>query len=314
MSISIIGTGNVGYALAHVFARNKVEALVANTRGPASFRELAADVTPTVRGVELSEALASDLILLAIPFLAVESVGRSRREWSGKTIVDVTNAFMLPNADEVLAGRLSTEIVADAFPGAETVKAFNQLPINVLARDRSGERGKQVVFVSSNSAGASARVAELAERLGFSAIELGRLDEGGRLIQARNALVLRNLIELPMSTDKIAQVVRSYIKLAGHGSADGHRSADEVATLFADNAIFGNPAGGDVHRGIEAIRHTYHSMWDGREQRVDLVSLNVSGREAVVHVQVVFSGQRVDVIDVMTFDEDAKIASLRAYT
>ena len=159
---------------------------------------MAADVSPTVRGVELSEALASDLILLAIPFLAVESLGRSRRDWSGKTIVDVTNAFMLPNADEVLAGRLSTEIVADAFPGAETVKAFNQLPINVLARDRSGERGKQVVFVSSNSAGASARVAELAERLGFSAIELGRLDEGGRLIQARNALVLRNLIELPM--------------------------------------------------------------------------------------------------------------------
>ena len=87
-----------------------------------------------------------------------------------------------------------------------------------------------------------------------------------------------------------------------------------MATLFADNAIFGNPAGGDVHRGVEAIRNAYHSMWDGREQRVDLVSLNVSGREAVVHVQVVFSGQRVDVIDVMTFDEDAKIASLRAYT
>jgi hypothetical protein len=30
-------------------------------------------------------------------------------------------------------------------------------------------------------------------------------------------------------------------------------------------------------------------------------------------VRVVFSGQRVDVIDVMTFDEDAKIAFLRTY-
>ena len=117
-----------------------------------------------------------------------------------------------------------------------------------------------------------------------------------------------------LSTDKIAQVVRSYIKLAGHGSADGHRSADEVATLFADNAIFGNPASGDVHRGIEAIRNAYHSMWDGREQGVELISLNVAGREAAVHVQVVFSDQRVDVIDVMTFDEDAKISSLRAYS
>jgi steroid delta-isomerase len=54
-------------------------------------------------------------------------------------------------------------------------------------------------------------------------------------------------------------------------------------------------------------------MWDGREQGVDLVSLNVAGGEAAVHVQVVLSGQRADVIDVMTFDEDAKISSLRAY-
>jgi 8-hydroxy-5-deazaflavin:NADPH oxidoreductase len=199
MSIAIIGVGNVGSALARVFARCKVEALVANTRGPGSFRELAAEVSPTVRGAELDEALASNLILLAIPFLAVESLGRSRSDWTGKTIVDVTNAFMLPNADEVLAGRLSTEIVADAFSGAETVKSFNQLPASVLARDRSGEEGKQVIFVSSNSASASARVAELAERLGYSAIQIGRLDEGGRLIQARNALVLRNLIELPMN-------------------------------------------------------------------------------------------------------------------
>ena len=152
-----------------------------------------------MRAVALDEALGYDLIILAIPFLAVEPLGRSRPDWRGKTIVDVTNAFMLPNAGELLAGRLSTEIAAEAFPGAETVKAFNQLPANVLGRDRSAEEGKQVIFVSSNSENASTRVAQLAERLGYSAIELGRIDEGGRLIQARNALTLRNLIELPLS-------------------------------------------------------------------------------------------------------------------
>jgi predicted dinucleotide-binding enzyme len=199
MSISIIGTGKVGSALARVFARNHLEACAANTRGPESFPELAAEVGPTVRAVALDEALGYDLIILAIPFLAVEPLGRSRPDWRGKTIVDVTNAFMVPNADELLAGRLSTEIVAEAFPGAETVKAFNQLPANVLGRDRSAEEGRQVIFVSSNSEDASTRVAQLAERLGYSAIELGRIDEGGRLIQARNSLTLRNLIELPLS-------------------------------------------------------------------------------------------------------------------
>jgi steroid delta-isomerase len=115
------------------------------------------------------------------------------------------------------------------------------------------------------------------------------------------------------SAEKIAQVVRSYIELAGHESAAGHGSADEVAALFADNAIFESPVGGDVHRGIEAIRSAYHSMWDGREQGVDLVSLNVAGGEAAFHVRVVHDDQRVDVIDVMTFDQDAKISSLRTY-
>jgi hypothetical protein len=43
------------------------------------------------------------------------------------------------------------------------------------------------------------------------------------------------------------------------------------------------------------------------------VSLNVAGGEAAVHVQVVHAGQRIDVIDVMTFNEDAKISSLRTY-
>ena len=56
MSISIIGTGNVGSALAHVFARNHLQAFIANTRGPESFGELAAEVGPNVQGVALDEA------------------------------------------------------------------------------------------------------------------------------------------------------------------------------------------------------------------------------------------------------------------
>ena len=54
--------------------------------------------------------------------------------------------------------------------------------------------------------------------------------------------VVSNVDDVPeLSTEKITQVVRSYIELAGHGSAAGHRSADEVAALFADNAIFESP-------------------------------------------------------------------------
>lgn len=55
-----------------------------------------------------------------------------------------------------------------------------------------------VVFVSSDHDDASATVATLAERLGFAAIEVGRIAEGGRLIQARAPLVFQNLIKYPL--------------------------------------------------------------------------------------------------------------------
>ena len=197
-TISIVGTGNVGTALARVFASRRVDAMIANTRGPDSFPELAAEVRPTVRATSLDEARQADIVFLAIPFLAVQPFGASQPQWNGKIIVDATNSFSLPNEDEVLAGRLSTEIVADAFPGADVVKAFNQLPANVLVRQLAAGEGRTVIFMASNSGSASKEVSRVAELLGYAPVDLGRVDEGGRLIQARNALVLHHFIERPM--------------------------------------------------------------------------------------------------------------------
>ena len=80
-------------------------------------------------------------------------------------------------------------------PGAKLVKAFNQLPMAVLLSPVPAG-GKRVIFISSDYADASAEVARLAEKLGFAPIELGKIAEGGRLIQARNALVFQDLIKL----------------------------------------------------------------------------------------------------------------------
>lgn len=198
-TISIVGTGNVGTALARVFARSRVDAMIANTRGPDSFPELAAEVAPTVRATTLNDAKEADVLFLAIPFPAAGPLGASQPQWNGKIIVDATNSFMLPNEAEVLAGRLSTEIVTDAFPGADVVKAFNQLPANVLTRQLPDGDGKTVIFIASNSVSASKEISRIAKQLGYSPVELGRIDEGGRLIQARNSLVLRHFTERPLS-------------------------------------------------------------------------------------------------------------------
>lgn len=195
MSYAIIGTGTLGTALARLFSRAGIEVLIANTRGPETSQPLVKELGASVKATTLEGALEAGIVLLAIPFVAVEKFARIRNDWSGKIVIDATNAHVSP---EVLAGRLSSDIVAAAFPGAAVVKAFNQLPAAVLARHPSQDGGRRVVFVASNDDQASATVTALAEQLGFSPILLGRIDEGGRLLHIPEPLVLHNLVEHPL--------------------------------------------------------------------------------------------------------------------
>jgi 8-hydroxy-5-deazaflavin:NADPH oxidoreductase len=197
---AIVGSGNIGSALARLFGRAGLEVWIANTRRPDTIREVAASAGPSVLPVSLVEALTCDVIFLAIPFPAVEQFGKELPDWTGKTIVDATNAHYAPNhAEHILKGRLSAHYVADVLPGARVVKAFNQLPAQVLAAPVPPAEGRRVVFIASDSPESSAQIAELTKALGLSAVELGRIDEGGRLIQVPNALVLRNFVEQRLS-------------------------------------------------------------------------------------------------------------------
>jgi hypothetical protein len=88
--------------------------------------------------------------------------------------------------------------VTQAFVGARLVKAFNHLPVAQLGTNPSLEGQRQVVFVSSNDAAASAAVAAVATQLGFAPVELGRLDSGGlplHVVGGRSGgLLFQNLV------------------------------------------------------------------------------------------------------------------------
>jgi hypothetical protein len=195
MNYAIIGSGKVGTALARQFARAEIPVVIANSRGPASIQPLAQELGGSTRPGAIGAALEADVIFLAIPFVAVSDLARQRADWAGKVVIDATNAYGV--SPEVLAGRLSSDIVASELPGASVVKAFNQLPAAALARDPRQEGGRRVVFLASNDEKASAEVKALAERLQFSPISLGRIDEGGRLLHIQGPLVLHNLVEYP---------------------------------------------------------------------------------------------------------------------
>jgi 8-hydroxy-5-deazaflavin:NADPH oxidoreductase len=200
MTYAIIGTGVVGATLARFFAAKDIPVLIANSRGPETLAKIAVEIGPTVKPATVAEAVKADVIIVAVGAVAFKDVGAALLDWSGKIVVDVTNGFMLPPEVQQAEyqGRLTSEVNAERVPGAKLVKAFNQLPVKVLASPLPDDVGRRVVFVSSDHEDASATVAALAESLGFAAIEVGKIAEGGRLIQARAPLVFQNLIKYPM--------------------------------------------------------------------------------------------------------------------
>jgi predicted dinucleotide-binding enzyme len=197
MSYAIIGLGKVGSAIAKAFARQGIEVSVAGRRPLETLASLAAQIGPKVVARPMADALGADVIILAVPFGAYQNVAQAAETWQGKLVIDAMNAFGVP--PETLGGLPSTAAVAASMPGAALVKAFNHLPAATLAGDPNVRGGRRVVFVSSDDDAASAWVADLAGRLGFAPVELGKLSEGGMLVQARGStwarLVFQDLVK-----------------------------------------------------------------------------------------------------------------------
>lgn len=182
MSYAIIGFGAIGQALAHAFARNNIEVSVASRRPPEALLPRAQAIGPTVIPTTLREALKADVIFLAVLFEGHREVAKALPDWRGKTIIDAMNTN---DPVETLDGLPSSAFVAKSFPGARLVKGFNHLPSRTLATDPEVQGRHRVVFLASDNEAATAEVADLAKRLGFAPVNLGKFDEGGTLVQAR---------------------------------------------------------------------------------------------------------------------------------
>ena len=198
MKYAIIGSGKIGTALARTFARKNIEVAIANSRGPATLASLTKELGSSVVPQTLQDAYKAETIFLAVPFSAHKDVAKQFKQWNGKIVVDLTNAFHV--APEELGSLLSSEVVSQAFVGTRLVKAFNHLPAAQLGTNPSLEGQRQAVFVSSNDADASATVAAVATQLGFAPVELGSLDKGGTPLHVLGGkpggLLFQNLVKL----------------------------------------------------------------------------------------------------------------------
>jgi predicted dinucleotide-binding enzyme len=191
MKIGVLGAGEIARGVAKYALEQGHEIAICNRSGAASLARIVAELGPGARAASRAEAATAEVVLLAVPWESVRDVLTGLPPWNGRILIDATNPFLNPqhlNVLDDIGDRISSEIVADLAPGARLVKAFNTMFATKLhegPRPRAGTR--RVLFVSGDEDAAKATVSALIESFGFATIDLGSLEVGGRMQQAKTA-------------------------------------------------------------------------------------------------------------------------------
>lgn len=108
------------------------------------------------------------------------------------------------------------------------------------------------------------------------------------------------------STEQITKTVHQYLDCVAKGQAD------DIAALYAVDATVEDPVGGEVHIGRQAIRNFYTAV-ENTSSQTKVETLRALGHEAAFYWTLTIHGMAISIISVMTFDDDARIASMKAY-
>lgn len=113
-----------------------------------------------------------------------------------------------------------------------------------------------------------------------------------------------------VSAEHITDTVHRYLELVANGTAE------QIADLFAADATAEDPVGGEVHIGRQAICGFFKNI-ESLPRQTELLSLRVAGHEAAFLFAITIGPEggrmRIEPIDVMVFDGDGKVASMKAY-
>jgi len=170
MKISLLGTGNVGQALASGFVHGDHEVRF-GSRNPELAKALPQTRVETVR----MATEWADVVVVAVPHFAVrgtvEAAGPAA--FRDKVVVDATNAVG-PSGLAVGFTSSAAEELAKLIPGARVVKAFNTVFARNMATGKIGNE-TLTLFVAADDAGAKETVMQLGRDLGFNPVDAGPL-------------------------------------------------------------------------------------------------------------------------------------------
>lgn len=178
-TLGIIGSGNIGSAVARLAVASGMNVIVANSRGPESLGGLIEELGPLAKAGTVEEAANDgDAIVLSIPLLAVKELPAGL--FRNKLVLDTSNCY--PYRD----GRITeldteimttSELVHEWLLGARHVKAFSNIlahHIPPLSR-RNGAADRSALPIASDDVDAKREAAAIMDRLGFDTLDAGTL-------------------------------------------------------------------------------------------------------------------------------------------
>jgi predicted dinucleotide-binding enzyme len=185
MKIGIIGSGNIGGAAARLFVEAGHDVALSHAGSPDTLRDQVERLGPGARAATAEEAARfGEVVLLALPWRSRASL--PQRALDGKVVIDATNPYTPDLKIYDLGDSTSSEEVLKVVPRSRLVKAFNTL----YAKDLAGRGRKDlplpertVLLMSGDDEEAKQVVAGLIRDIGFAAVDLGDLREGGKLQQ-----------------------------------------------------------------------------------------------------------------------------------
>jgi 8-hydroxy-5-deazaflavin:NADPH oxidoreductase len=185
MKIGIIGAGQIGGTLTRRLTALGHQVSVANSRGPETLADLAAETG--AKPVSVAEAARSgEVVIVTIPEKNIAKLPRDLFAATPDNVVIVDTGNYYPRQrdgriDAIEAGVTESRWVAQQL-NRPVVKAFN----NIYARHLmelgrpNGTPGRIALPVAGDDAAAKAVVMQLVDELGFDAVDAGSLDESWR--------------------------------------------------------------------------------------------------------------------------------------
>ena len=194
MRIAILGAGHVGSTLGRLWHAAGHDVTFA-ARDAARPRTLAAELGERAHAASAADAVAgAEAVLVAVPGPAVTDVLQAAGPLDGRVMIDAANSFRQQ--------QVTLRSLADAFPRARWVRAFNSLSASIMADDNHRDP-PWVVFLSGDEE-AKPVVAQLVRDAGFDPVDLGGIDDS-RLQDPGSALWL-NLLTHNQATALVARI------------------------------------------------------------------------------------------------------------